>query len=312
MELPRVGMDLVEKQSAPGALAAIERAEQRGVPMIWSTVGRSPDTPTFFAAAAIRTSVIGLGTAVVPTYPRHPTVLAAQAVAIDQLAPGRFRLGIGPSHRSTIEGTLGIPMGKPLDHLREYLTVLRALLHDGEVDFDGRYYRIHLRTNVRASLPIYVSALRERAFALAGEMADGAISWLCPVAYLRDHAIPSMREAAGQAGRPTPRMVAHVPVVVSEDRALMLQVARPRVGGYGRLPFYANMFADAGYPVGSDGSVSDDLLDHLVVWGSVEQIEQRLAGILAGGIDELLVMLIPALDPAVEEEQLSRVLAHLA
>lgn len=312
MELPRVGLDLTEKGSAAGAVEAIARAEARGVPMIWSTVVRSaPDPLTFYAAAAVRTERIGLGTAVVPTYPRHPIVLATQVRALEQLAPGRLRVGIGPSHRPTIEGIFGIPMGTPLDHLREYLTVLRGLLWEGGTDFTGEYYSVRLDMDERVPVPIYVSALRERAFALAGELADGAISWLCPPDYLRKQAIPAMRRAAEAAGRDVPRMVAHVPVVMTEDSDMMLRAARARISGYGRLPFYARMFAAAGYPVTAGGQPTDALLDHLVVWGSPERVQERLEGLLDSGIDELLVMLIPLDDPAEEEARLSGILAAI-
>lgn len=311
--LPRVGLDLTEKIDVPGALAAIRRAEERGVPMVWSTVNhRSPDAMTFFAAAAVETERVGLGTAIVPTYPRHPTTLATQVMVLNALAPSRFRLGIGPSHRSNIVDALGLDFGTPLDHLREYVTVLRALLSQGEVDFSGDYFSVHAAVSQRAEVPIYISALRPQAFRLAGEVADGAISWLCPVHYLRTKAIPAMQRAAERAGRPAPRMVAHVPVVMSADRQAMLDAARPRVSGYGRQPFYANMFADAGYPVGQDATVSDDLLDHLIVWGTDAEVRERLEATLDGGIDELLVMLIPTSDPAVEEARLSAVLAGIA
>src|SRR5437588_7582947 len=85
-----------------GTVAAIVQAEERGVPAVWSTVGgTAPDAVTLFAAAAVQTTRIGLGTAIVPTYPRHPVALASQALVLAGLAPGRFRLGVGPSHRPT-------------------------------------------------------------------------------------------------------------------------------------------------------------------------------------------------------------------
>lgn len=313
MDLPRVGLNLTENETATAGLAAIERADDRGVPMLWAITGRDiPDTLTLFAAAAVRTKQIGLGTAIVPTYPRHPVVLAAQVQVIDQLAPGRFRLGIGTSHRPTIAGALGIPMGRPLAHLREYLAVLRPLLWDGAVDFDGEYYSVHIRMRSRAPVPIYISALRPNAFRLAGEVADGAISWLCPLGYLRDRAIPAMCASAETAGRQTPRMVAQIPVVMDEDRAIALQTARSRIGGYAQLPFYANMFAEAGFPPEPDGEMSDALIDHLVVSGNDAQVRDRLAAALGGGIDELLVMQIPARNLPDEEARLSSILALLA
>jgi len=310
--MPRVGLDLVDKSNAQGALAAIDRAAGLGVPMLWATTGRNvPDPLTYFAAALATTDDVVLGTAIVPTYPRHPVMLATQALALDQIAPGRLRLGIGPSHRPTIEGAFGIPMGKPLDHLREYLTVLRGLLRDGHVDFDGTYYTVHSDLNATSDLPLYISALRRNAFRLAGELADGAISWVCPLDYLRQTAGPAMRDAAKQAGRPAPRLIAHIPVAMVADRDVMLKVSRPRLENYGRLTFYARMFADAGYPVGENGAVSDELLDHLVVWGDDAEVRSRLNAAFAGGIDELLITLYSADDPANEEARLCRILAEI-
>ncbi|MDP8923171.1 MAG: LLM class flavin-dependent oxidoreductase [Chloroflexota bacterium] len=114
MAVLRAGL-VIRRPDPAATLAAIARAEEVGVPAVWSTVGgTNPDAVTLFAAAAARTTRIGLGTAIVPTYPRHPIVLASQALVLAALAPGRLRLGIGPSHRPTIEGMFGLPMGKPL------------------------------------------------------------------------------------------------------------------------------------------------------------------------------------------------------
>lgn len=313
MSLPRVGLALTEKRHVPMVLAAVARAEERGVPMVWSDVNRGvPDPMTFFTTVAERTGQIGLGTAIVPTYPRHPAVLAAQAQALHQLAPGRFRLGVGSSHRHIVADAFGHPFGKPLDHLREYVGVLRGLLWDGRADYEGAYYAVHLRMEDRADIPIYVSALREQAFRLAGEIADGGISWLCPPEYLRQSASVALRAGAAAAGRATPRLVANVPVVVTADRAKMLAVARPQVAFSVRLPFYGRMFTAAGFPTAADGVVDDNLLDNLVVWGDEAAIAARLEALLGHGIDELIVKLLPAAEPALEEQRLSDILASLA
>jgi alkanesulfonate monooxygenase SsuD/methylene tetrahydromethanopterin reductase-like flavin-dependent oxidoreductase (luciferase family) len=162
MSEPRIGLDLVDKSNASSALDAAKRAANAGVSMIWATTGASvPDPMTYFAAALEATQSVSFGTAIVPTYPRHPLMLATQAMALDQLSPGRFRLGIGPSHKPTIEGAFGLPMGKPLDHLREYLIVLRSLLTTGQVEFSGDYFNVHARLNAPAEMPIYISALRK-------------------------------------------------------------------------------------------------------------------------------------------------------
>ena len=122
---------------------------------------------------------------IVPTYPRHPIVMATQSLVLGSIAPGRFRLGIGPSHRPTIEGAYGIPMDKPLAHLREYLTIVRGLLWDGAIEFSGTYFNVKAQLQAEPpKTPLPISALRAGAFRLAGEIADGAISWMAPVPYL--------------------------------------------------------------------------------------------------------------------------------
>lgn len=307
----RAGL-VIRRPNPAATLAAIERAEASGLDAVWSTVGgAAPDAVTLFAAAAVRTTRITLGTSIVPTYPRHPAALASQALAIAGLAPGRFRLGIGPSHRPTIEGAFGIPMGTPLDHLREYLTVLRDLLWDGRTDFAGTYYTVRLAlppTITPPQTPLLISALRANAFRLAGEIADGAISWVCPIPYLVGTALPAMQAGAEAANRPVPPLVGHVPVAMSTDQQAVRAAARAQLGMYGRLPFYARMFADAGFPVGSDGAMPDALLDSLVVAGTPETVRARLEAIQAAGIDELIVTHIPIADGDAEEAALNSIL----
>lgn len=305
---------LVIPRGTPSAtVAAIERAEARGVQAVWSTVGGvNPDAVTIFAAAAVRTTRIGLGTSIVPTYPIHPAKLASQALVLADLAPGRFTLGIGPSHRPTIEGSFGLPMGRPLDHLREYLAILRGILWEGRADFAGTYYQVRIEspaTTPPPRTPIMISALRSNAFHLAGEIADGAISWICPVRFLVGTALPALRAGATQANRPAPALVGHVPVAVHTDPAAVREAARAQFGGYGRLPFYANMFADAGFPVGPGGALSDALLDNLIVAGDAATVAARLADIQAQGVDELLISPVPVRDAEAELEALSAVLA---
>src|SRR5262249_21349966 len=192
----RVGM-VVYGRDAAAAVATILAAEAAGVRQVWMTQATpAPDTLTLFAAAAALTTSVRLGTAIVPTYPRHPLVLAQQALALDDLAPGRLRLGIGPSHRPTIEGVYGIPMTAPLEHLREYVTVLRAALWERTVDHHGRFYTFKTELPRAPRTPILISALREGAFQLAGEVADGAISWLCPIPYLLEKALPALHAGA--------------------------------------------------------------------------------------------------------------------
>lgn len=297
-------------------LATILRAERLGLPAVWSTVGgTNPDAVSLFAAAAAHTNRIGLGTAIVPTYPRHPIMLASQALVLASLGPGRFRLGIGPSHRPTIEGMFGLPMGKPLDHLREYLTILRGLLWEGAADFQGEYFQVKAVLPDGVSppkTPLPISALRAGAFRLAGEIADGAISWVCPVPYLVNTAKPAMLAGAQAAGRPAPPLIGHVPVALGADRIAVREAARSQLANYGRLPFYRSMFADAGFPIPDDTVMPDALLDELVVSGAPAEIAARLHAIQAAGVDELLIMRITVDDAEAEELALIELLAREA
>ena len=141
--------------------AMILRAEELGIHAAWMTTGGArPDSITAFAASAGLTERIKLGTSIVPTYPRHPLVMVQQAQIVAQLAPGRFRLGVGPSHRPTIEA-MGIDFNAPLGHLREYLQILKAIMQQGRVDFDGEHYTAHDSIPEPLDIEIMGSALRK-------------------------------------------------------------------------------------------------------------------------------------------------------
>jgi F420-dependent oxidoreductase-like protein len=304
---------VMPRGSASDLVARIAQAEHRGITTAWTTVGGpTADPVTAFAAAGAATDRIGLGTAVTPTYPRHPITLAAQAIAINDLAPGRLRLGVGTSHKPTIEGAYGLPMGKPLAHLREYVTILRMLLWEGAVDFSGDYFtvKIALPADVLApKIPIPISALRPNAFRLAGEIADGAISWVTPIDYLTQTALPQMQAGAEAMRRERPPLIAHVPVIVSTDRAAARAAFRAQFPIYPKLPFYAAMFAEAGYPVTAEGEMSDELVETLAVSGSPEEIRDRLEAIRARGIDELMISHVVVADEEAELAVLSEILA---
>ncbi len=301
--------------AGPGSRAVVElivAAEEAGVGQVWMTQGAStPDTLGIFAAAAMRTLTIGLGSAIVPTYPRHPLALAQQALTINDLAPGRLRLGVGPSHKPIIEGVFGLSLDAPMRHLREYVAILHGLLNEGKSEYAGDFYRVKASLLRPSPTPVLISALREGAFRLAGEVSDGVLSWLCPPEYLLRTALPALRAGAAQAGRPAPPLVAHVPIALSADRAAVIAAGRKLIGGYARLPFYANMFADAGFPPHADGSVPDALVDGLVVSGDEATIAARLRELLDGGLDELLVLPVPIADEAAERQRAARLVGGL-
>jgi len=305
----RIGL-IVDGTNAAAAVKTIVAAEGAGVRQIW--MGQPPfwpDALTTFAAAATKTSTVCLGTSIVPTYPRHPLVLAQQALALYDIAPDRFRLGIGPSHSFIIECIYGLPQRTPLAHLREYVEVLRAALWEGMVDHHGQFYNV-VATLPRASqIPVLISTLGKKAFQLAGQIADGALSWVCPVPYLLRTGIPALRTSAAAAGRSVPPLVAHVSVALSEDRHSVLVAGHRLFDSYAKIPFYANMFSDAGFPLTSDQTVPDALVNSLVISGNETTVAARFTELLAAGLDELMIALLPINDAGGDDEQ--RSLMHL-
>lgn len=289
-----IGLHVVGR-TAVETLDGIVRAEARGIAAVWLTTGGvAPDGLTILAAAAVRTERVLMGTAITPTFPRHPLVAVQQALAIAQLAPGRFRLGIGPSHKPTMEGMFGIPFEKPLTHLRAYLDVLNRTLHDGAVERDEEPFRVQARLAAPVDIPVFASALQPRSFELCGEVADGAITWMCPLAYVRDVALPALRRGAEKAGRPLPKLIVHVPVAVSEDAAAVRDAARQQLGFYMRVPSYARMSAQAGFPEAADSGLSDAHVDALVAHGDEAHVAERLREWLAIGADEIIVAPVAA------------------
>ena len=272
-------------------VARIQELESLGIAAAWLTSGGAgPDALTTFAAAAATTERILLGTSIIPTYPRHPIVAVQQTQVIAQLAPGRFRLGLGPSHKVGIEPMFGIEHHAPLTNLREYIQVVKALLGEGRVDFDGKQYHGHAALPGAAApdVPVMASALRRRSFRLCGEVADGAISWVCPGQYLRDVGLPAMQEGAARADRPVPPLIAHVPVCVHDNPDEVRDAARQQLSNYPRSPFYQEMFAASGHPEARDGVWSDGMLEDVVFSGSEEDVAGRLRELFDWGATEIL------------------------
>ena len=286
---------VVSAADSPGVLAGIEHAEQLGIPAAWLTTGGvGLDALTIYAAAAVRTSRIRLGTSIIPTFPRHPLVVAQQVQVLAQLAPNRFRLGLGPSHRPNVERMYGFDFRAPLGHLREYLQILKTLLHSGAVDFDGRYYHAHGQLRTPIEVPVMASALQRRSFELCGAEADGAISWVCPAVYLRDVALPAMRAGAEKAGRPVPPLMAHAPVCVHDKPDEVREAARQQLANYVRLPFYVQMLTAAGFPEASQGAWSDVMIETVMMSGDESRVAERLQELFSLGATEILVSPVAA------------------
>jgi alkanesulfonate monooxygenase SsuD/methylene tetrahydromethanopterin reductase-like flavin-dependent oxidoreductase (luciferase family) len=299
---------------APHAVELLVRAEQAGVATAWlemNAIGLDP--LPLLAAAATQTERIGFGTAILPAFSRHPAALATQVLSLEGLAPGRLRLGIGAGNAVMMAEAFAHPSDRPLARLREYIRVLRPILHDGEVSFAGDFYSADVSVPQPPGTPVLLSALGPQAYALAGEMADGALSWLCPIDYLVDVASPAMAHAAAAARRAKPPLIAHVSIALGSgnDRGWLREAARQDLSRYARVPVFARMLAAAGYLI-VNGAVTDDLLDELVIVGDEAEVTARLTRVLERHIDELMVSLIPETHDRDQENALLEILGAIA
>ena len=294
-------------------LEAVQQLDDAGVQTVWQTNNVLwPDPMTFFGAAATTTKQIAFGTSIMQAYPRHPSALVSQAQVIETLAPGRLRLGVGTSHRVRMERNLGLKMDKPLSFLKEYVGVLRALLWEGKADITGEFFNVleeYPEGYTPPKTPILISALGERSYRAAGEIADAAISWMSPVPYLVNTSLPALRAGAESAGRETPPLIAHVPVALTNDRSRAIDLAAQDLGYYGALPFYRRVFVAAGVPPYTENRTSVEALDAVTVSGSPEEIRNRLAAILAEGIGEVLIHPLYVGDEVAERAELAKILA---
>ncbi len=260
-------------------------AEQDGFDSFWSAQTLGIDALTLLAQAGQRTSTIELGTAVVPIYTRHPLALAQQALTTQAASGGRLTLGIGPGHRQTVEGDLGLSFEKPASRMREYLSVTQKLVEDGSVDHGGQFYRINLsiqRPAVQAPT-ILISALGSRMLGIAGELADGTITWMVGPTTLGGHIIPGITAAAEAAGRPTPRICVGVPIAVTDDLAAARSEAFNLFDRYAENPPYRRMLDVEGVEGPAD----------VVVVGNESHVEEQLRRLAEAGATDLLATVFP-------------------
>ncbi len=301
-------------------LTFIERLEDMGVGAVWMTTGPghvgpviNADALTVFAAAAVKTKRILMGTSIVPILPRHPIVVAQQVQVLEELAPGRVRLGVGTGHRRTMSTALNYPFDAPLEHLREYIQILKALFKNGKVDFDGRFYQAHVQYQGAppSKAPVMASALGPRSFYLCGQVADGAISWLCPWQYLRDVALPKMQTGAAEAGRPTPALLAHVPVLVHDNADEARATVREQIATNPRAEEFANMFHAAGFPEVSEGKWSDGMIDAVIAYGNEDSVLERFKLLVSIGASEIVASPIPVgKDKKASMDRALKLIAH--
>jgi F420-dependent oxidoreductase-like protein len=240
---------------------AAHRAHDAGLDF-W--VPQLSDIDALTALAVIGREVPGLqvGTAVVPTYPRHPMVMAMQALTVQAATGGRLVLGIGLSHQVVIEGAYGISFSKPVRHMREYLEILMPLLHEGKVTFEGEELTARTFAPMKPAgatpPPVLVAALGTQMLNLAGRMADGTALWMVGPKTIADHILPTITRAAEAAGRPRPHVAVGLPISVTADPEGARARAAEAFGFYNNLPSYRAMLDKEGAGGPADVAVVGD------------------------------------------------------
>lgn len=227
----------------PGIVAFAQQAEAMGFDHVWLAHTMGVDAMTALALTGAQTARIRMGTAVVPTFPRHPIAMAQQALSTAAACAGRFELGIGLSHKMLIEDMYGIPYAQPAAHMREYLQVLMPALRAEQVQHQGERYRVNMRISVPGAqpMPVLVAALGPVMLKIAGELADGTITWMTGPETLARHIVPSINAAAAAAGRAQPRVVAGLPIVLTADVDAARRKIAELLAIYGMLPSYRAM-----------------------------------------------------------------------
>ncbi|MEO8602689.1 MAG: TIGR03564 family F420-dependent LLM class oxidoreductase [bacterium] len=290
----RIGIGIGEisndRPGIDGILAQAQQAERDGFASGWFANIFGVDAIMAAALCGRVTKTLELGTAVVPTYPRHPHAMAQQALTAQAACSGRFTLGIGLSHQMVIEMMFGLSYAKSYSHMREYLDALAPLIRTGSVSCAGNEFRVNANLNIVGATPcpILIAALAPKMLALAGTVADGTITWMTGPTTLREHIIPRINEAAAAAGRPKPRVVVGLPVAVTTDVAAARESAGRIFQVYGGLPSYRAMLDREGAAGPAD----------VAMVGDAAAIGEQLAALRAIGVTDFLASPFPVGDDA--------------
>ncbi len=265
--------------SVDSLIANATEAREQGFGSLWIPQVFGPDTLTAIAVAGRQVPDITFATAVVPTYPRHPQMLAQQALTVNQAIGGRLILGIGPSHKPVVEGMWGMSFDKPIRHLREYLEILGPLLHEKRVSHGGETLTARAEITIDAPAPkVMMAALGPQLLKVTGRLADGTILWMTGPKTIATHTVPTIKEAAAEAGRPEPEIAAGFPVCVTDGSDAANEAVRERAATeyaiYGQLPSYRAMLDREGYEGPAD----------LAIIGSAAEVEDRIRGLAEAGV----------------------------
>ncbi len=279
----RIGTSLAEPQS-PQALSLLRdellMAVDDGFSSAWMANIFGLDALTALAVAGRGIEGIEIGTAVVPTYPRHPAVLAQQALTTALALGSPLALGIGLSHKIVIEDMYGYSFDAPAVHMREYLSILQPLLDGQPVSVDGKTMKagIGLSTPRTGEVPVLLAAMGPQMLRLAGQRTAGTILWMTGPATVRDYIVPTMNAAAAAAGRPVPRTVCVLPVCVTDDQDNARARAAKVFEIYGHLPSYRAMLDREGAEGPAD----------VAIVGTEDQVASQITALADCGVTDFV------------------------
>jgi len=257
----------------------VQKAADLGYATFWTPQIFNLDALTALAVVSSKVSDIRLGTSVVPTYPRHPMMLAQQALTVNQVSGGRLDLGIGLSHKPVVEGMWGMSFDGPVGHMRDYLTILMALLHEGAISHGGKHLTSRGGIDVPADPPpVLVAALGPQMLKLVGKTADGTATWMTGPKTIQDHVVPVINDAAERESRPRPQVVAAIPVCIHTDKEVAVEHAKRDFGFYGDLPSYRAMLDREGLENSWD----------IALTGSFEQVAEGIQEYVDAGATQVV------------------------
>jgi len=316
VHLPVAAQDSFDELVGVGERAAALGYDAVGVPETW---GR--DAVSVLTALAERTDDVTLTSSIFNTYSRSPALLGQTAATLQEASSGRFRLGVGPSGPAVVENWHGADYGNPLRRTRETIEVVRAVLSDNVVNYDGEVFSLsgfRLRCAAPDPVPpVDVTGMGPKAVELAGRFADGWHALMLTPDGLADR-LADLRRGARLGDRdPEEIRVALVTTCCAlDDSERARELARRHVAFYvgGMGTFYRDALARQGYETSAHeihdawtageretavAAVSDDLLDAVAAAGTPDGVRERVATMAArDGVDEVTVSFPRGATPA--------------
>jgi F420-dependent oxidoreductase-like protein len=300
-------------------------AEDLGYDSIWIPEAWAYEQFQLLTEIALSTQRLGLATGIANVFSRSPGLLAMSTATLDEISEGRAILGLGTSGKVVVENFHGMQYTKPLTRLRETVGILRALWRGERLSpemsslFDARHFKLEMKP-VRASIPIYIASLQEKAVREIGRIADGWVPTFWPYKHLKD-GIAFLEEGAREAGRdPSSIDVApFIAVVPLDDVDMARSLIKPLVSFYigGMGTYYHAMFCRYGFKENADtvrdlynsgdrrkaaAAVSDELIDAIAICGPAALCRDKLAEWREQGMGTALVNLASGVPEEINQQ----------